>query len=89
MDADTSFPTADGATDDCAEEDAGLSTDDSAIAVECAAMEVVATGTDAPTAGTTIEEAESVAVLFLLGARFFFGICTAEEVSTVLDCSVY
>jgi len=88
MDADTSFPTADSATDDCAEEDAGLSTDDSAIAVECAAMEVVATGTDAPTAGTTIE-AESVAVLFLLGARFFFGICTAEEVSTALDCSVY
>ena len=51
-------------------------------------MEVVATGTDAPTAGTTIE-VESVAVLFLLGARFFFGICTAEEVSTALDGSVY
>jgi hypothetical protein len=25
----------------------------------------------------------------LLGARFFFGICTAEEVSTALDCAVY
>jgi hypothetical protein len=24
----------------------------------------------------------------LLGARFFFGICTAEEVSTALDCAV-
>ena len=80
-DASATPPTADGATDDRADEDAGLCTDDGGTSVAACA---------ATTASATTNVVESVvAGLFLLGARFFFELCTALDVSTAHDCSVY
>ena len=80
-DASATPPTADGATDDDrADEDAGLCTDDGGTSVAACA---------ATTASATNVVESVVAGLFLLGARFFFELCTALDVSTPHDCSVY
>jgi len=87
-DASATPPTADGATDDRADE---VCTDDggTSVAACTATTEDIAMGTEAPTASATTVVESDAAGLFLFGARFFFELCTALDVSTPHDCSVY